>query len=473
MTEENRTDGSDARRRFGDLLLYPREGLDIEHKGWVDLGDEEYRARIAKALIALTNHGGGYLILGYREDGGLWIPAEPRPSDLAAFDQDAINGIVDRYSQPLFHCETEHVLHPTIGLRFPVVRAPGNQRVPVRTKRGCPCGKHVQSNVYYIRRPGPRSEAPQTGREWDELIRRCVRAAREEMLDDFRAIVLGIQTGEPTPVLAPQPPTRTEVEEIRLREWITESRERFESLVKEKLKNEKPSRYSHGVCSFAYTIIGEFEQPSLSKLREILDSIEGRETGWPMWLVPSWDDLHPYAYEESLECWIVGTKFDDAGHSDFWRVSRSGLAYLIRGYQEDADPMSRVEPGSVLDVTLPIWRVGEGLLHAERFAEALGISSASVLFRVSWEGLENRRLVSLDPGRGDIRRNRTSHQDNVAAETTVPVERIGPSLPEIVTGLTRKLYESFDLFVPPATLVVEELAKMRKSATSRGGSYGR
>jgi len=50
---------------FEDWLINPRESLDLEAKRWLDLNDVESQGNIAKALIALENHGGGYLVVGF------------------------------------------------------------------------------------------------------------------------------------------------------------------------------------------------------------------------------------------------------------------------------------------------------------------------------------------------------------------------------------------------------------------------
>src|SRR5260370_41892753 len=97
------------------------------------------------------------------------------------YSQDCINGIVAGYADPVFHCEVDHVPR-AMDQAYPLVRVPGRHRVPIRSKRDDPERKHVRINTYYIRRPGPASEPPQSAREWDELIRRCVLSAREELL---------------------------------------------------------------------------------------------------------------------------------------------------------------------------------------------------------------------------------------------------------------------------------------------------
>ena len=51
-----------------DLIENPRENEGIELKSWVDLDDAYQRAQLARHLAALANHGGGYLIFGFKDD---------------------------------------------------------------------------------------------------------------------------------------------------------------------------------------------------------------------------------------------------------------------------------------------------------------------------------------------------------------------------------------------------------------------
>ena len=53
--------------RLSDLLVEPREHLHVEIKEWLDLSDRAHRANLAKEIIAIANHGGGFILLGFRE----------------------------------------------------------------------------------------------------------------------------------------------------------------------------------------------------------------------------------------------------------------------------------------------------------------------------------------------------------------------------------------------------------------------
>lgn len=445
---------SDSLRRLQDLLTRAHEELDTELKAWLDLSTEEHKANLAQAILALANHGGGFILIGFTKKNGSWEPDEPRPPSLDGYTQDCVNDIVQRYADPSFHCTVNHVAHPENGLLHPVVMVPGPHKVPIRAKRDGPNLLHVHQNLYYIRRPGPKSEPPQTGREWDELINRCMMAARDDLLERFPAI----------------PAKEDEVKVLN--DWIDQSVSRFSSLVKEQLTDEKPSRYSKGTWYVAYAIKGITSPIGLSEFLEVLNNVRGHETGWPPWWVPSRNEIGPYPSDQLVECWLKDLRgdifgndrsdvFRFSGHSDFWRASPKGKMFLLRGYQEDSTPTA--EPGTILDLILPIWRMGECLLHAQRLAKTLkGNEAATIAFRCVWTGLTGRTLVSWSaPRRLFFDPRGPSRQDIVTSERIIESDQISETLPELVKALTQPLYEIFDFYDIPATVVREELLKMR------------
>ncbi|MFT3907010.1 MAG: hypothetical protein QM718_11945 [Steroidobacteraceae bacterium] len=151
--------------------------------------------------------------------------------------------------------------------------------------------------------------------------------------------------------------------------------------------------------------------------------------------------------QNTIECHI-GDRDNDAAHADFWRVSDHGELFLVRGYVEDtmANERQRADqPGTVFDLTLPVWRVGECLLFIERLANALGAGDSTVSVRVEWTGLHGRELTERQVSRA-----------------TVEVSAIASSLVEIVSGLTSPIFSLFDFFQPPLRLVSEELGRMQR-----------
>lgn len=440
-------------RHLPEMVAYPLETTEREYKSWLDLNGDQHRAIVAKSLIAHANSGGGFLIFGFREGENGLDPDPARPADLSMFSHDVINAIVARFAEPPFHCDVTCVAHPSSGEVFPVVVVPGGHTSPIRAKRSGPDGQHIGINSYYIRRPGPASEQPQSGREWDELIRRCVLSDRDRLVGQFRRLI------QLPDVLS------NEGAELGLAavldDWSSASDARWEEVVVANLGD--LSRFEHGTYTITYCLNELTTDVEVSTLLEALRAAEGPETGWPMWLTGGNQDLRPYPFDGVVECWLgAGTMFADAAHSDFWRASRDGLLYIRRGYEEDST--SQLEPGTILDLTLPVWRVAEGLLHARRLAEALdpsGRLESDVEFTFRWSGLNGRRLKAWSSNRS-LSLPRLCRQEEVRSRVVVSTRDIDSQLPDLTFQATRPLYEAFDFFTFARQHHQQEVERFRR-----------
>lgn len=438
--------------RLSELLLDPREGLDVEFKGWLDLASkEEHKATLAKALLALANHGGGFLVIGFDEGETGPAPSAARPATLDAYSQDLLNAIVQNYAEPAFHCSVHYVSHPTSGAH-PVISVPGGHRVPIRAKRSGPNNQTVQQHAIYVRRPGPRSEQPLSGREWDELFARCIDARRDELLDRIRDLLTGRLTGD----RGVAPP--------RLDDWARDCERIWRENISA-MPAESPSRCPDGFFTFAYEIDGA-TKPSLADLLEVLRGAP-QLTGWNTWWVPTRHEIAPYVKEGAIECWIGGDTSEhhtprDPAHADFWRVSPDGLAFLLRGYAEDGDHarQSKISPGTILDPSLPIWRAGEGLLHSAYLARQLAGNAVS--FKAVYTGLRGRQFVQWASPMDFAWASGICKEESVSVATRVGLESLDSNLVEVVQALLAPLYERFDFTRLPIDVVQRELNRLRK-----------
>ena len=261
-------------------------------------------------------------------------------------------------------------------------------------------------------------------------------------------------------------------DEERLDRWITASFDRWSALIDQLPADDVGPRFPHGYYNFAYEIMGDARQTTLAQLLDVTRASVVCHTGWPPFLYPTQEGIKPYPVNGAVECWLgddPGTPAErrDPAHADFWRITPNGCAYLLRGYQEDsgdrqwAGLQGNVEPGTVFDVTLPVWRVGETLLQAERLAANLFEGPTTIRFAAKYTGLQGRSLVSIDRKR-DIWDGRTSRQESICLQTHVESQTISPHLPEIVHPLLAPLYALFDSELP-MQLVVDELTRMRAS----------
>ena len=322
---------------------------------------------------------------------------------------------------------------------------------PVMSKRDC--ANVINQNRCYIRKPGPRSEEPITAEEWRALLRRCVLAGREDMLEAIRSIVSG-RVGA-APLL---PNARDD-----LHAFSEAAHARWAELV-DQLPEDAHARFPLGHYEMAFSLVGAQSAPNLVELQRRLAQARGiKLTGWSVFLdmtTPGWT---PYPHHDFVEAWVGRPiererNFNDPAHADFWRASREGKLYTIRGYTEDS-LSDRIQPGASVDITLPIWRVGEGVLFAARLAETFEDVDA-VAIECSFTGLENRYLTSLSGSRSmfDDRFSRTTE---VTMTAEVTLDQVRDNLTEVMHQLLTPLYERFDFFPLSIELVDAELGRLR------------
>ena len=452
---------ADNERRLSDLLREPREDLDVEIKNWLDLNsNREHKAVLAKALIALANHGGGFVLLGLERVGdGSYAEAAGRQESLAQFDQDVINGIVTYYAEPSFHCAVEVVEQPGTGLRYPVISVPPSA-VPVRSKRDGPEGRGITRSQYYIRRPGPSSEPPLNGQEWSTFIRRCILEHRADLLAGFRRIL----TGEAPLSLIPA----SEDVWATLDAWAEESVSRWE----EKLTTipiESGARCPLGYWWTAYQILGVRGTTTLPELKDIMAHRRARYTGWPPWPTAGGDGIPIIIQGKGIECWLAQKNPIERrpADSDYWRATPQGLFFQLRGYQEDSRENELDEPGQILGLVMPIWRVAECLLHAQDMATQLTDDDTTILFRTSWTGLKHRWLrVPRRRTFGFRARQWSADEDSMTLQLSLESARVRDNLAETVWELLRPLYQRFEFYELPRELVQDELELMLRQRFS-------
>lgn len=253
-----------------------------------------------------------------------------------------------------------------------------------------------------------------------------------------------------------------------LEEFRMAADRRWEELVAA-LPPAAPGRMENGHYTFYYQIAG-VPAASSRQMQDALRKADRKYTGWPPFWLPTRQAIAAYPFDEGLECWLgkpdTERAFDDPAHADFWRASLDARLYLRRGFQEDSTDV--LPPATIFDLTLPIWRAGEALLHAHHLGEALEAGpDAQVEFRARYTGLAGRELKSwANPHRTmfDDHRCRTGHAESAVQSGAA---EIADRLPELVHRLLAPVYELFDYFELQPAIVAEELGRLRSDRARR------
>lgn len=443
-----------------DLIEIPRETLEIELKEWLDLSEPLVRANIARHLAALANHGGGYLVFGFKDD---LSRDQTRPFPLDHYNRDAFGGIIKRYLTPTFQCEVT-LVQDRNGEQFPVVRVPSHQQVPIASRADGPKDakgriQGIAASTYYIRKPGPES-APIIGAEdWTALIRRCVLNDRDSLLSDIAGLVQARANIEPALTQ-------------RLMDWHREAEKRFLQLISQRQGAIWPVPFQTNRYQLSYLIsTRDNETIPENSLYRILEEVNNEVrsvvwTGWSMFYPFNRPDIAPAFHPERLdgtgpdvlEGNLLGDKEFYTSLPDFWRIAPDGRATLIRAYREDRERSVKelARPaGTWLSPETVFRETAELVTHARLLSRKFE-SATRISFRCSWIGLRGRALAEFNPST-DCSPSREAKADQRTVEGEWPVAQVVAAWPAIVAELGCPILRLFGL-TDCSAKVVERMA---------------
>ncbi|MET3523813.1 hypothetical protein [Mesorhizobium abyssinicae] len=142
----------------------------------------------------------------------------------------------------------------------------------------------------------------------------------------------------------------------------------------------------------------------------------------------------------------------------------SGRMFLIR-YQEDGE--QTFPAGTILDTTLPLWRMGEVFLHAQSLASLLRKDpDASVV--VHFRGLAGRVLRSWSNPLYDLLvQGRPARSDEAVLEARLPADAIEDRMAEYLTPLLASLYDRFRVAGLSVNRVETEVHRLLDSSVGK------
>ncbi|GAB2875939.1 hypothetical protein GCM10027093_09240 [Paraburkholderia jirisanensis] len=455
------------REHIEQLVKRPGESLVVEIKTWISPSDPAGQAKIIKGAIALRNRGGGYLVIGF-DDKTMAADKESAPTDVrSTFHVDVIQGLVTKYASQAFEIAVEFVERDDVV--HPIIVVPPGVRTPVFAKQQLTGdgGKIlVERDVAYVRTLNS-NNTPSTAKaqykDWDELSEICFNNREADIGRFLRRHLVGADPNalrEFAMTLAGNASAQESIRE-RLDKVMAEGFGRFQTVIKEQ-NGRLPE---HGSWDVALVVDGHVpSQGGLEEFANLLSASNPSLTGWPVWLSSrQFQDpkRRPYVLDGAWETLIVALDPSTFTHIDFLRQSPNGCFYSYRALEDDITPSPRgPTPMTVLDGILPVLRVGETIAVGLAFAKALRVDEQTNLqFLFRWMGLKNRVLTSwVNPGRHI--NPRTSRQDTVTSTVTVPINTAPAAIAEYVKAVVHPLYQVFDGFPMPDSVVEELIEKM-------------
>lgn len=433
------------------LVINPVESLALELKDWIYPHTNEGKSKIVKALIAMRNNNGGYLLIGFNDADG--SPNSNGPSNvIELFHVDIIQGLISKFSSEAFEiC----VHYPVIGGNtYVVIEVPSGVKSPVATKSGLQEGeRHFVTAHRVIIRSLSANNTPSTTEakwsDWPSIIEKCF-DNREADVGRFLRRHLTSLTGEhlselmqafgriSNPIENNNTPTAL----------LEESFQRYQSVVDDR----NLTLPSFGSYEVSAVVSEELNQHTTNtSFLNLLAASNPRYTGWPVWCDSRYftdTSARPFVLDGYWEALIVSLDGAFGNHIDFWRLSPKGKFYLYRVLQDDVGGGDRTpEPGTVLDFALMISKIAECVVVAIEFAKSLGASEASnVDFSFRWQGLQGRALSSWANPNRMLSWSPVAHQDVLTTNITIPIDTAISAYSGYIHQIITPLFQVFNGF---------------------------
>jgi len=457
------------------LINRPTESLSVELKVWIDPNVPEGIDKIVRASIAMRNHGGGYVLIGFNNNTSEPCIDNIPPNVRELFHQDTIQRMVSKYSSESFEVKVHFPIRD--GIEFPVIEIGSGVKTPIATKRPLENSEKeplFQQNRVFIRSlesNNTPSTTEATWKDWPHIvevcfdnreadigrfIRRHLRNLPPEFIRAFTSLSPQKELeGKEQETRQDQPEKLETVSliqekttETTIQEYLQKGSTRFNTLIKE--RNLEVANL--GYWEVSVVIIGTVPPHSANlSFLNLLDSSNPNYTGWPVWLDSrgfSNTEARPYVFNGVWETFICDLSGGSGGKElDFWSLDPSGIFYLRRALQDDLSEGQRApEPMKQLDFGLVILRTAEAIAVALGFAKAMGcpIETTRLSLAFKWTTMKGRELSAWASFDRHIHRGNISHQDDIISQVIVPLETPISAIAEYVYQVSKTVFETFN-----------------------------
>ncbi len=364
--------------RIEDLVARPSESLNVEIKRWISTDEPNGIAKLVRAILALRNRNGGYIVVGF-DNKTLKPDIENEPANVReAFHFDKIQGLISRYASELF--EVGVAFASREEREYPVIVVPEGVRSPVAAKAALQDEKKGlllrEGEVFFrtLAANGTPSTALARPRDWPEIVEICFNNREADVGRFVRRQLAGHDVASILAALndfgqyRPAPSLKDRAEAL-----LKNGLARFNKAIAERgLNSDERAIIDTGSWQVGLVVDPARDDglPDQTFFRTIASS-NPQYTGWPIWLDSSGfrdQSAAPIVKDKAWEALIVSLD-GWSRHVDFLRLDPTGQFYLWRNLPDDVT--DQVETGKALDPIIVILRVAEAIAVGLAFGRAL------------------------------------------------------------------------------------------------------
>ncbi|WP_342360780.1 hypothetical protein [Terrarubrum flagellatum] len=469
------------------LLSHPAESLQVEIKNWLDLSIEHGKEKLIRAIFAIRNRNGGFVLIGFDDKTLKADPYNFAEPVSAMYHVDKIQGLVSRYANEPF--EVQVALRTSAAQEHPVVVVPTGVDAPVVVKselRGKDGKQYLREGDLYFRSlksNGTPSSGIIKPSDFRDLINICFENREADIGGFFRRQLGGVDLARLRTILgginlASTPPNADEAVTTSFLPGVTINRPKELFCDPKPLLEEGERRFKDALgrrdtentfqkveksLAILTTLALEPRKENAIVSKEFLNRIGSSNpnyTGWPAWLDSRFfsEEAHrAYVIENGWEEFISSLDGGWSQHFEFLRFDPTGLFILRRVLQDDLS--EKAVPGKSLDPSLMIYRVVEILAVGLIIAKASGWREEdTATFAFRWYNLGGRSLSSWANPRLFWGGSGKSHTPQAESCVRVPLSTAQEAVAPFVAQAVAPLFACFDGYEMPLASI-ETLTK--------------
>lgn len=380
------------------LIYRGYEGRNVDYKSscpWKDLT----REKLIKHILCFANVGGGYIVIGYNESKS--SEEERRmgvyEEHFDSWEPTKVNEYINNYCKPLINIEVVPFQDKDEDKKYLILDIPSHSESPhICMKEKKDEKGHIilkRGAIYYRTKKDSCDELSEPD-YWNELLQRCLRNRREELMKSFEQILHGIDYRHITPE-----------EELDLFKEM--NKYKIESDIYNNLKDKKDLIYYEISC---YPI-NYLNSINIDAIDNALKEASVNYRGWPFIFYlptsrcpPRRDDKKIFAYEN--EPLIRKYTFY------YWAFYHKGIFYSRNLTLESSIDQSKKKFDPIVQSII----IGEAIISIGRLFHALAIPLDKIL-RLSLRYSHTKKMKVSSVGDYDICESNEFLGENLTYET--------------------------------------------------------
>ncbi len=268
------------------------ESLASELKNWIDPETPEGKAKLVRAAIALRNHNGGSIHIGY-DDKTLKPDSSKHEGEatIKKYRPDVIQDLISGYVSEKFELKLNFVEDPSDDKKYPEFVIEGGVKNPVMTN-----GKEIKNNqgkillkpnTVYVRTLESNgkvsSSEPKKNKDWQDLFNRCFYNREYSIASFFKRNLTREEISKlNTELSKAKEEIIASVPKEEIKEFFLNNEARYNSVLKErKITLPKSGLWEVGAIIKGIALT---KYKTNQDFLELLDRSNPRYTGWPVWV---------------------------------------------------------------------------------------------------------------------------------------------------------------------------------------------